>query len=57
MKNRISWKTGNKILVNICLKYIWVFLSDDSGGHAEEVKSQESTENLGYRVLGYFSYG
>lgn len=47
----------NKILVNIFLKYVWVFLSDDSGGHAQEVKSQESKEKLGHRCLDIFSVG
>lgn len=48
----------NKILVNICPKYVWLFLSDDTGGCAQEVRSQERKEKkLEHRCLDFFFYG
>jgi len=60
MKDRVSWKTVNKIFANICPKYVWLFLSDDTGGCAQEVKSQgRKKKKLGHRcflILIFYFY-
>lgn len=45
----------NKIFANVCPKCVWLFLCDDTGGCAREVKSQErKKKKLAYRCLFFF---